>query len=176
MRLKRDNRGFSLFEMVVTIGIVAILAGFSLNMIGHMRSANVDKAAQTLSSAVSKQQINSMSKANKPYLYIYKYAGNYYYVVSNDASLNVSTVGTSGTPIGSGVTISYKNGVSGGITEIGTAGLKITFRKSGAIESFMHGSTVVSADRLILQGNKAMSKQLRFNLLTGKHVTEGADL
>lgn len=62
----------TLIEIVIVIGIIGILAGSSIALFGHIRYANTKKAAETIDTALDKLQVQTMSKAGVPYLYIYQ--------------------------------------------------------------------------------------------------------
>lgn len=72
MRLRLNKRGMTLIELVIVIGMVGILAGSSLALFGHVRYANTKKAAETIDTALDKLQVQTISKAGVPYLYIYQ--------------------------------------------------------------------------------------------------------
>lgn len=58
----RDNKGFSLIEMLVVIAIISVLSGVSVSMINMMSSGNMVKNARTLSSNMSETKQKSMTQ------------------------------------------------------------------------------------------------------------------
>ena len=160
MRLKDNQKGFSLFELVIVIGIVGLLAGISLRMVGHLKFYNVEKAAQYVSDALTKQQMKSMSKENKPYLYIYELSGSIYVCLSEESTYNPTTMGTKGREIGAGMTVTY---MAGGVehTVGGTDILKIYYKKDGSFQDCPEKITLVS---------NSATRTIKLNKLTGKHV------
>lgn len=72
MRQRLNQKGMTLIEIVIVIGIVGILAGSSLALFGHIRYANTKKTVETVSSALDKLQVQTMSKTGTPWLYIYQ--------------------------------------------------------------------------------------------------------
>ena len=161
MRFQEDQRGFSLVEMVVTIAIIAIVAGLSINLIGHIGAANSEKVVQAISSSMSKVQVNAMKKApeEKPYLYIYSVGDTYYMITSTESSFNTATMGTNGTELGSGVKI-YKGGIGAGNLVSSTNPIQISYMKDG---SFITGVT----DCFYIKGKTTY--KVKLNQKTGKH-------
>ena len=160
MRVLKDHRGFSLIEIMIVAGIVGILAAISLRMVGHIKYYNIEKTAQYVSDALNKQQMKSMSKENKPLLYIYEYGGSFYYCLTETAATDPSALGTKGKEIGIGVTIQFDNGGVKKTVEGGQM-LCIEFKRDGSFKE---------CPDYILISNDSVSKKIRFNKLTGKHV------
>ncbi|MCR5603032.1 MAG: prepilin-type N-terminal cleavage/methylation domain-containing protein [Lachnospiraceae bacterium] len=77
--MKKDNRGFSLVELIISIAIIVIVLGMlgaSLNYIGNSQARSLANAIKT---AVGQARIQTMGKYDT-YLYIYKSSGdNRYY-------------------------------------------------------------------------------------------------
>ena len=172
MSIRKDQNGFSLIELVVVIGIIAVLATFSLSMLGRLRSANAEKAVQTLSASIKKLQANSMSKAQKPYMYIYKVGNTYYVRISTNASLSASDLtASSGTELATGIKISTKvNSTDAAATEVtNTNFLKIYFQKDGSL------GTGVTPNYIIVEAPSSNARQIKFNRDTGKHITGYAE-
>ncbi|MBR6478064.1 MAG: type II secretion system protein [Lachnospiraceae bacterium] len=163
MRVIKDQKGFSLLELVVVAGIVALLAGISFRLVGHLHNANIEKATQYLSNALNKQQTRSMSRANKPYLYIYKLSGSYYYCLSEEDTYNPSTMGTNGMEIGAGFTIKYQyDGVPEQELTEGVI-LQIYYMKDGTFGSCPKTLKIVTSNSV---------KTIKFNSATGRHIVE----
>ena len=161
MKIWKDQQGFSLIELIIVIGIAAIIAGISLRMLGQISTTNTEKVVKTISDALTKQQMKSMSKEVKPYLYIYERNGKYYYIFSESNTYDYSTMGTNGKEIGNGVTISYKVGsteyVIGGIIT-----LKISYKRDGSFDD--------APDSIIIKGKP--DRTIKLNKITGKHVIQ----
>lgn len=160
MRIWKDQKGFSLIEIMIVAGIVGILAGISLRMVGHLKYYDIEKSIQYVSDALNKQQMKSMSKENKPYLYIYEYGGSYYYCLTDTEATAPSDLGTKGKEISTGATISY---TTSGVTKTieGNLMLCIIYKKDG---SFKECPDVIKIE------NNSASQIIKFNRLTGKHV------
>ena len=60
----KNNKGFSLVEMLVVMAILAILTGGAVASISIVNNANVNKAASALDSAFSKARTNGMAKGS----------------------------------------------------------------------------------------------------------------
>lgn len=117
--MKRNQKGFSLIEVVIVVTIVAILAGASASMIRYVTMANTKKTVQTVDNQMDKLQATSMTKAGKQYLYVYKRGGAYYMLVS-DIKVNAVNPGegvndvltaSAGTQISNGQVTVYANSV-----------------------------------------------------------------
>ena len=161
MRLQSDQRGFSLVELIITVGIVAIVAGLSINLISHIGAANSEKVVQAVDIAMSKVQVNAMKKApsEKPYLYIYTVGDTYYYIVSTETSFNDETMGTNGVELGSGVKI-YKSSMTA-VNQVSSVNpIKISYMKDG---SFIEDIP----DCFYIKGKTTY--KVKMNKNTGKH-------
>lgn len=163
MRVLKDQKGFSLLELVVVAGIVALLAGISFRLVGHLHNANIEKATQYVSNALTKQQTRSMSRANKPYLYIYKLSGAYYYCLSEEDSYNPSTMGTNGMEIGAGFTIKFQYDGQPEKELDDSVVLKIYYKKDGTFADCPKTFKIVTSNSV---------KTIKFNKATGRHVVE----
>lgn len=160
MRVLKDHKGFSLVELVVVAGLVAILAGISLQLIGHIGSANIEKSTKYVTDALSKQQMRSMSKENKPYLYIYEYNGKKYFIISEETAYNSSTMGSKGTEIGN-AEITYNNGSDHTVDSANV--LKISYKKDGSFKECPNTITITVGSN---------SRTITLNKETGRHVVD----
>lgn len=173
MRFLKDHKGFSLVEMIIVIGIIGIVAGASLTMIGHLRSANTEKVAQDLSTALNKLQANTMGKKEKKDMYLFKKNGVYYMcLVQSGAALDMTAEAVSVNQLGAGgiiVSLS-KNGAEA--AEIGEGeSIKIRFNRSGAFSidaSTVFSGTDITSAAIIIEGS--IKYKVTLNRETGKNV------
>lgn len=61
--MKTDNRGVSLVEVLVVIGIMAILASLTASAAGYLTRGNVKKASKTVYSMLVASRTDSMAKS-----------------------------------------------------------------------------------------------------------------
>lgn len=163
--MRENQKGMSLIEIIVVIGIIGILAGVSVSLFGYIRSGNTKSAVKELDSAIDRLQINNMSKSTKEYLYVYQ-SGSKYYVKrlsENLDSFDSTKLDDSGEKIGdSGVKI-YKDS-SDGTLVTGNDFIRIGYAKSGIYDS----ATNVSA--IVVDGSTTYTITLVAS--TGKHIVE----
>lgn len=135
--MRKDNRGFSLVEMIVVIAIAAILAGASATMVRQISFANTEKTAETIATTLDRERIAAMSKAGNGYTYIYKLDDGYYMKTLHGVSLDTydaSFLDTSGIKIcGNRVEI-YKDSTSGTKVE-GSNIIRIHYTKTGVFSA-----------------------------------------
>lgn len=94
MKLKNDRRGFSLVELIITMGIMSIVAVVTVGAAGYLNAGKTKKASAKLNSKLAYIQTETMTKEGCCYLYLYKKPdGVYYYVSNKDAHGNVGTTG-----------------------------------------------------------------------------------
>ena len=79
-----NQKGVTLVEIILVIAIIGILASTSVMLIGHLRYADTKKAVKTVDSSLDKLQVQTMSKADTPYLYIYHLSDGCYMKIMND--------------------------------------------------------------------------------------------
>lgn len=167
MNLKKDHGGFSLVELIVVIGIVGIVAGISVSLLGHLRHANHEKVVKSISGSLSKQQVQTMSKADKPRFYIYEADGEYYSLLSTtdlasyDSSVLTKTAGAS---LGSGYQI-YSVNKSGTKTLVsGTNFIKVEYKKDGSF-----GMDDATGCHAILIETPNITSRIQLIYVSGKH-------
>lgn len=168
MKLKDDHKGFSLVELIVVMGIVAILSSLAFNMVGYLKHANTEKTIQTISMALSKQQASSMSKVNRPYLYIYQVSDVYYIMSSttNYSTFNTTAMTASnGTDIGSGFTIKAESSL-GTLDITGTNFIKVCYKRDGSFDMGTGGTNCSS----ILVVSPRITNRIKLIQVSGKHL------
>jgi len=79
MKYIRNNKGFSYVEMLVVIGIMAVMTGFLAITIGTANRNNVRRAKESIEAKFNEARISAMSKGTeKGYLIIARYKGSIY--------------------------------------------------------------------------------------------------
>ena len=163
MCFHKDQRGFTLVEFVIVAAMMAILASLSLTLIGRLRYARSEQVVESISSALSKHQLNCMSKG-KSYLHIYKLSNEYYIKISSSNSASVEDA--NGYSIGSHNVIKkmVKDAVTA--TEItGTGQLILSYNKDGSFDFVGDDLT-----EILVTGSNDFT--IKLNKSTGKHVVE----
>ena len=171
MRLKDDQKGFSLVEMIIVIAIIAIVASAALGLQGYVKLANSEKAAKTLEGALGKQQARAMSKAEKSYLYIYELDGTYYMCISSEDRSQRDTAvmsAGSGTAIGRGMEI-YSVAEDGSRTKIeGETIIKISYKRDGTFDGITG-----EYQSILLQGS--FPKEIKLIKDTGRYIVKDVE-
>ncbi len=134
--MKKDNKGYSLVEMIIVLGIAALIVGSAVSFTGYIRYANSKSCAEKLYSAIDRLQVTSMSKQNRRILCVWRSGDEYYYDVAtfdpktvsgNDAVSDCINSGATATKIGnSALSISYYEKPVSGV-----AGNKISLDNDG---------------------------------------------
>lgn len=83
--MKKNNKGFSLIEIIITLAIMGVLTGMISLSFSYIQHANTRSAAKTVDSTISKLKFDVMSKQDKPYLYLYQIDGNCYMKVTTNS-------------------------------------------------------------------------------------------
>lgn len=170
--MKKDQRGFSMVELIVVIAIVGILMGASVSLIGHIRAANIQKAVETVSDMLDRQRINTMTKQGTQYLYIYRLDDGYYMKVVSDKldAYDEGLLGSGGTKICSdSIAITMQKG-SGSIETMQRKSqvIRIVFKKSGSLN--MDSGNGTTYDHIIFTGSGTCTIELF--AATGKHAIQ----
>ena len=67
----KNNKGFSLIEVIIAISIMAIVAGIGSLSFSAARKQDVVKAAKVVDSMMTQVRMDNMSKSDAEYMYIY---------------------------------------------------------------------------------------------------------
>lgn len=138
--MKKDNRGFSLIEIIVVLAILAILSTGCIYIYQSLGFANIKKTSVSINDSMSKARIYTMSKKDRQYLYLYQIDGKLYSMLSTDSGLSIGSGGglntTDGTGYSGDIRLSYKNN-SGTLIDLNNdEWICISFHKSsGAFDS-----------------------------------------
>lgn len=179
MKIK-ENKGFSLVEVIVTIAIMAIVIGASVGIYSWVNSSKIKKAARNLNSSISDLRSTTRSKTGTYKLSVEKDNNDVFKanIEKQDASSSYFNYSTS--TLGKEVKIYCK--VSGITYDIGSNGatgkykIEIQFnRASGAFSKIklIEGSNEQDIDDnkiYISLGNREYT--IKLVQLTGKHYIE----
>ena len=88
--MKNKHKGFSMIELIIAIAIIGIFTGLGSISFGYIRAGNVRSATKTVDSNLSRLRLDTMSKASKPYMYLYKLGNDYYMYCTNSTSVDTS--------------------------------------------------------------------------------------
>lgn len=159
----RNNRGFSLVEVMVVMVIMIIAVGMVTISYTLVHNANVSKAANILDTAFNKARVESMARGSEAgKLIIFMENGNLYYKISDTGEKTLVC-----TPM---ITV---NIVSGSYTDIvgttitGTATIaEYTFNSAGMVNTV---SSTPPTKFIFSRANRRV--EVVFYLETGKHET-----
>lgn len=74
----KNNRGFSLIELIVVIAIMTILAGMIIGYTGAVGSRRVNKCTSLMDGAMKKARVDTMTKSDTCGVRFYQEDGIYY--------------------------------------------------------------------------------------------------
>jgi prepilin-type N-terminal cleavage/methylation domain-containing protein len=109
----KDNKGITLVELIIVIALICVIGTGTFLTMNSLKGVNVSKASSLIYDEIISTRVETMSKVDKTYLYIYKNTNdaNYYIYSSSINSLNKVQLDavTSSPKIGNkGIMISYK--------------------------------------------------------------------
>lgn len=131
-----NQKGVTLVEIILVIAIIGILASTSVMLIGHLRYADTEKAVKTVDSSLDKLQVQTMSKADTPYLYIYHLSDGCYLKIMNDdvTSFDSSKFDKKGVKLSNNRVDIYMENKSGTKVD-GNNFIKVVYKKSAAFDT-----------------------------------------
>lgn len=127
--MKKDNRGFSLVELIIVMAIMALLAGGTLIGIGMVSGKPAEECASKIHSSLQGNRITAMGK----------YSSSISFYVNTDGSIYM---------------METINGADSAPVKIGDSGVKVQYRVTGDGAEEWHdlGS---SSDPLIISYNRS---------------------
>lgn len=140
MKIKKNNLGFSLVEMVIIVAIIAVIGGFAFTGIVILSSKPVDECAKKIQVAIEGNRNTTMGKLSAS-ISFYRDSEGAVCVEENisGATPEVRQIGESG------VDVSYID-ASGNITSLPSFPNKVTLsfdRASGSLKPQADGSYIV---------------------------------
>ena len=85
-RGSRDERGFTMVEMIITIAIMAILAGIIGGAYSIIKSGNASKSTSRFLGRLDTTQVENMTKKGTTYLYLFKDSDGVQTLMYNDGT------------------------------------------------------------------------------------------
>ena len=90
MKKLNNNKGMSLVELLVVICVIAILTGLMTVSMSIVNNANLSRAANTLSSALSTARAQSMARGSeKGYLHVFNVGNSLYYTIGTGERVKI---------------------------------------------------------------------------------------
>lgn len=173
----KNQKGFSLIEVILVIALIAVLVSSSVSMFGHIRYANTKKVAEEVDNALSRLRLDTMSGDDQQYLYIYQLNGGYYMMVMDNKRPVVGTDGDlngNGTRLcGTNVTFSYDTGKTVGENSLKDYDyIRVAYRKNGVFrfEDATQGIIGTNTKSITISGGGTFTICLDDE--TGRHYIE----
>lgn len=163
--VRHDERGMSLVEMMIVIALMGILSVSAVSLMGRIYYANTKQTVETISSALDKLRINTMSREGNQYLYIYELDGSCYLTESDVKydSFDSAAMTADGTKLCGGSTEILIDSETG--AKVGPGGIiRIAYKKGGAF------SDDTNVSKIIIKGKGVTVISLTKD--TGKHYIE----
>lgn len=176
--MRKDNKGFSLIELLVAIAIMAIVTGIATLSYNVVRKADVKKSAQVLDSMLTSVRTNNLSQASKSYLYIYLDSSDecFYYKISNTLTTNPGGLSDEAVYLcADSITLKCKFSDSTSRTVQTGNTVAFTFDKStGALIMYYNATTPYSSTLTGIEFSRG-SKTSKITIAseTGKHFIDG---
>lgn len=104
------NEGFSLIELVIVIGIAALLTGAVALSVGMLKTADTKGTADRINSAFGELKTENMAKEGTTYMNLYLHDSAYYIKYTSGSPMTSVNAGDLGKKIGTSVSTVSFNG------------------------------------------------------------------
>lgn len=74
----KDNKGFSLIEIILVIGIIAVVTSAAFYGFGYLSMADCKKCATRINSGLGNARSQTMKNVEPVHMFLYRYNGDYY--------------------------------------------------------------------------------------------------
>lgn len=173
----KNNKGFSLVELIVVVAIMAIMGGFIFFSFGLITGQDARKCANNISTVLDKEKNYALTKSAEADCYVeitLESDGYYAEYFAPQKALGLAMISTDKQKIGKKTVLvsCYVNDGSGGYTSKGTMAtgskLKIVYdRVSGEFkEVSLNGSSGIE----MIQIDKGRTYKIELFTATGKHT------
>lgn len=164
---KINNKGFSLVELMVVVGIMAVVAGIFVFGFSLISNKQVDQCTKKIQMALENARTTSMGKSNVSLKF--EYSGGKIYV-NKEVTLNNSTTKTK-TEIGDGaLVVEYKKSNETDPVSLKTSPLdKVSFNRSSGALKPLTGDVYLEYIK-ISNGKKTL--KVKIEKLTGRVTIE----
>ncbi len=146
--MAKQNLGFTLIELIVIVAIIGIVSVGGTMAISTVYNADALKVAKKIESAMTTARMETMSKADKQYLYLYV-IDNSLYMKQSSADTGIVAIldENTGIKLSSRVNVVYSN--SGyNLNLIEGAPLRIGYlRSTGAFDSNLNSITLKNTSK-----------------------------
>lgn len=88
MNVFRDKRGYTLIELIIVMGIMAVFAGGVAVALGYSNQGRTKKAATSLNDKLSYIQTQTMTLKGETYLYVFKRSDGVYAYIAKEVDTN----------------------------------------------------------------------------------------
>lgn len=161
--MTKDNKGFSLVEFIIVVGIIAIVTSAAFYGFGYLSMADCKKCATRINSGLSTAKSKTMASVDPVNMFLYRYDGDYY--IKYDTSDTI-TKDTDAEKVGNANITVKVNSVGGSSTILqdGSEPVKISSsRKDGSYKSGPQTIDVSAGD---------VTKTIYLVTDTGKHFIQ----
>lgn len=106
-RLHEKNKGFTLIEIIIVLGIIAVLTTLTFSLIGYLNFQNTKKATKTIHITLDKVRMETISKGISYKTYLYLVENDLYMKIQkNDEEISLTK--DSGEKLSSNCKVTYK--------------------------------------------------------------------